>query len=239
MLKSAAIAFIFFIASYVSFATGIFSQNVIWANYDLKWKINDQWSLATAGDERRFISPYRKHMFLGSVSGTRSFANGIQLTAWLTWARFTLPHDPEISKVMNRREIRPNVAIQYQVQGTGKWKFSYRFRVEERFFQAINSEGRIQKDHYEFRDTRFRMRFLAQYPFSEKTTLIFSDEFMLNTPRIYAFDQNRVSLTLKHQLTDHVAISYGYLNWFQKRQIEEVDKYFNRNSYLITFHYSK
>ncbi len=220
----------------VSQENEIINQQVLWTKYHLHWKINNKWSMSNFGDERTFLSPKRRHMFLGSLSVTRKLKKNWSATLDFKYARFTLPHDPEVRIVVNRWELRPTQTISHSFKLSKKWKLSNRLMLEERFFRPFNEDGSLDKSRYDFGSWRLRHRIAVSWNFQPRWNLNISDEYMFHdgpSPP-HAFDQNRFNVTAQYRINDFIGIEGGYLNWYQRRPDPNV--FFSRHSWRTILH---
>ena len=122
-------------------------------------------------------------------------------------------------------------------QPLGKVQLSQRFRLEERWIQKIvNSE---LTDSYRY-STRFRYQLAVNIPVSKNKyvpAIALSDELMMQTGKdiVYNnFDQNRLFVGIKQQISSSLAADFGYMHVWQQR----LSGYqYNRNHTIRLFFY--
>jgi hypothetical protein len=211
----------------------ILETPVLWTKYNLTWKIDEKWSITSAGDQRQFISPHRQHMFLGELNAKRKFGNGWTFGMHFSYVRFTLPHNPEVTETITRWELRPQQSLTYSRALGEKWKFAWRAELEQRFFEAFDGDGILQDGKYEFVSFRLRNQLQLTYQIGPRLSLIGFNEYHVHAGNDLPsfFDQNRVGASLKYNLTKNLAFETGYLNWYQRQRPENA--YFLRHSYRV------
>ena len=216
--------------------TDITNQQVLWTKYHVHWKVSDKWSINNFGDERTFLSPVRRHMFLGYIGGVRKLNDRWSGAVEFQFARFTLPHDPEVKSIINRWELRPTQSVSYSRRLSESIKLTIRTALEERFFRPILSDGSVDTDSYEFHSLRLRARIGVAWKFRPKLTLNVAEEFMFHEgpEPAHFFDQNRINGTISYRFSKVAALEAGYLNWFQRRA--DPDEYFSRHSWRLNLH---
>jgi hypothetical protein len=206
-------------------------QQVAWTRYLMKWEISEQFQFMYLLEERTYLaSPLRKHMFISEANLSYRLHPNWRLAHHFTYARFSLPHDPDALVTSTRREVRPQQSITYLKSLSPKLKMAHRLMLEERFMQVRNEEGDFQQ--FEMTRLRLRLRNRFSYQVSSCVNLTFTNEVMIHggSEPEFLFDQNRLSGDLNLRINQHFTWQTGYTYWYQIRG----DQYFHkRHSWRI------
>lgn len=223
-MKVLLVAFIsLFITVQLSAQKNTETQNLLWATYEIDISLNEKYTLRQIFNERTYYSPWRQHQFITTTAFDRKFKNGLSGSVAFTYFVQTLPHDPDISDVENRIELRPQVEINYKSSLFNQLGLSQRFRMEFRIFEQNDGS-------FAFENGRFRYRLKLSYPLSKKLKVAVHDEIHLNVGTKIVqnvFDQNRVGFGFNYALLKNLNVGIDYINWFQQRS-SGVD-FFNRH----------
>lgn len=191
-------------------------DNFMWLTYAISKPLQNDFKLSASIQSRRYIFPDRQHQLLPSIELTKSFPSGISLSAGFTYFWQALPQSREDVELV-RPELRPyqRIATNRQI---GNWTINHRFTLEERWFR--NTEGDQLADGYFF-NFRLRYRIMVQRTLNQSgdLKLVLSDEVMANAGSSITtniFDQNRIYVGLKKDLSSNTSIDVGYMYWYQQ-----------------------
>lgn len=103
-------------------------------------------------------------------------------------------------------------------QPAGKWTFTHRFRIEQRWLGKLKAGTDREIEGWTFQH-RFRYQFRTQYPFRIKGDRQFyavaADEIFIGAGKhlgVNIFDQNRIFLLLGFRLNNKFSAEAGYMN---------------------------
>jgi hypothetical protein len=191
-------------------------QSIFWIKYYNILKLNDHFQLHTELETRRFLEDSRQHQWvMPRMMVQYKFNDQSNIGLGAVYFIHAMPQTEGEPLDRLRYEFRPHQELNL-MQGFKKMKLSHRYRIEERFFLANETDP----DAFNF---RLRYRFQAMIPLvkKEKTlSLRVFDEIMCNAgkeigPNI--FDQNRIFAGVQWKYSDALTFEMGYLNWFQER----------------------
>ena len=204
-------------------------QSILWSRYYNQLLLNEKWSLHSEFDNRLFIKPVQRNLYVVRVQGRYKINN--HLETGVGFAYFSV--DTQVQETNNDFNIP-----EYRGQQDITWKLNVkqvtliqRFQLEERFIHNANKEELLPGSAFSW---RFRYRLQGDYTFwrKEKQLLkaVVSDEIMFNFGKKIiknTFDQNRIYAAIHYGMNTNLAFELGYLNSFQRR-VSGVD-YFNRD----------
>ena len=204
-------------------------QRILWTRYYNQLLLNEKWSLHSEFDNRLFIKPVQRNLYVVRVQGRYKINN--HLETGVGFAYFSV--DTQVQETNNDFNIP-----EYRGQQDITWKLNVkqvtliqRFQLEERFIHNANKEELLSGSTFSW---RFRYRLQGDYTFwrKEKQLLkaVVSDEIMFNFGKKIiknTFDQNRIYAAIHYGMNTNLAFELGYLNSFQRR-VSGVD-YFNRD----------
>jgi|GEM_PF-1868021 len=198
-------------------------------------KLSTKWTAFIELEERRFMGPDRALQRSLPYLGL-SFKAKDQLSLGLAYLNFTI-FSPDLADqpVQNHiLEQRFNLWANYTF-GT-KRNFSVQLKNEYRLFDLQPDNGNLN-----FKRFINRLRFMLAYnfPLSENWFFKASAELLINysaNTSFKYFDQNRLYLGVKHQLSDQHSLELGYLHWYQENRTTDLffDRHIVRLGYVYT-----
>jgi len=217
-------------------------QQLYWIRYYNKLIVNDQWSVHTEIEDRRYFDHNRQDQWLvPRVNIQRRLGNSWASNVGFTYFLQSLPVGPDDEVELMRPELRPQVGVATQ-QKLEKASLSHRYNLEGRFFRKTQGNELISGYDFNLR-LRYKLQFI--YPLIDKETAkgklqaIFFDEVMFNLGhRIVrnTFDQNRIGGGLNYGFMNDLQVQLEYFNWFQQRK--SGNEYYSRNIWRLTLYHT-
>jgi long-subunit fatty acid transport protein len=172
----------------------------IWAMYFGTNQVADKWSIHTEVQYRDYelFSNFNQLLL-------RTGANyHISEKAVVTLGYGYIETDPSFSDPDAESNSSENRIFQQFIlrNNVGKFKFTHRYRLEQRFLNPRGVESRTEH--------RARYFLRVTYPLSEKWFLTAYDEIFINLQEPL-FGQNRLYGALGYQVNPNVALQAGYL----------------------------
>jgi len=204
-------------------------QSILWSRYYNQLLLNEKWSLHSEFDNRLFIKPIQRNLYVVRVQGRYKIND--HLETGVGFAYFSV--DTQVQETNNDFNIpeyrgQQDITLKINVKQV---TLTQRFQIEERFIHNSNKEELLPGSAFSW---RFRYRLQGDYTFwrKEKQLLkaVVSDEIMFNFGKKIiknTFDQNRIYAAIHYGMNTNLAFELGYLNSFQRR-VSGVD-YFNRD----------
>ena len=208
------------------------SQHLLWARYNLKLKINDNYQIVQELEERTYWFPWRQHQFISRTHLERKIGKGWNAGIGFSYFVQTLPHDPEITDIDNKSELRPHIEIANKQTIIEKLSIHHRFWSEFRIFEQADGS-------FDYGNTRLRYKLELRYTPIPELTLKAFDEIHINVGRNIVqnvFDQNRYGASVQYMPIENFGFELGYFNWFQQRS-SGVD-FYNRHIVRFTIHHT-
>ena len=204
-------------------------QSIVWSRYYNQLLLNDKWSLHSEFDNRLFIKPIQRNLYVVRFQGRYKIND--YLETGFGFAYFSVDTQvQETNNDFNVPEYRGQQDITLKIN-VKQVTLMQRFQIEERFIHNANKEELLPGSAFSW---RFRYRLQGDYTFwrKEKQLLkaVVSDEIMFNFGEKIiknTFDQNRIYAAIHYGMNANLAFELGYLNSFQRR-VGGVD-YFNRD----------
>lgn len=217
-------------ASAQSFTT--IDQSLIWGGVTVGKKLGNDWKLSLQVEERRYLHHFRAQQRIQPHVGLSkklnedwSFSGGI----WI----FSIygPADADLDVSRETHEWRLYLSALYNLNE----RWAVKLQSELRTFMEAGAD-----DHFDghLRDENFlRKRFKVIYnqPLTDDLKLILSEELHLDVASTSGesfrnFNQNRVVAKFNYKLSPAVAVTLGYLHWFQPTRRD--GEYFSRHILL-------
>ncbi len=210
-------------------------QSLLWTRYYNQLTISKNWSVHTELDNRIFLNPVAKNLYVLRMNGRCRINKDLDLGAGVAYFSVAT-QDPEVTNNFRIPEYRAQQDITWK-QELGSIILNQRFQVEERFIHNANKIELLPGTTFSW---RFRYRLQGEYSFWKKENqylkAILYDELMINVGENIVkntFDQNRIFAALQYGVSKNIALELGYLNSFQQRA-SGID-YFNRDIIRFTF----
>ncbi len=210
-------------------------QSLLWTRYYNLLTLNNKWSVHTEFDNRIFINPVKKNLYVFRIQGRYKINPEIEIGGGFAYFSVAT-QNPEINYDFNVPEYRGQQDILWK-KDFNKFALIQRFQVEERFFHNTDKVALLPGTTFFW---RFRYRIQGEYSFWKKENhflkAIVYDELMINGGENViknTFDQNRIYAALHYGINKNIALELGYLNSFQQRP-SGLD-YFNREIIRFTF----
>jgi len=192
-----------------------------WLRINPKIELNNNWSVNTEIEIRRFMFPDRRNQtLLPRVIGYKNFENNYSIGFGLLHVRQILPQDKEITPQEVRPELRPFIDF-FMRDNRNFVKISHRYRLEQRFRKKTEGTELANGWNMDFR-IRYRLQFvlpLIQNKGFGNLKLKIYDEVMINIGDDIVrntFDQNRFHIGASTTLNDKLSWETGMINWFQQ-----------------------
>ena len=211
--------------------------NQAWLGYFNQTRLSNNWGLWTdlhLRTKEDFVNDLSQGIARLGIS--YYLRNTTKLTAGYAYVH----HFPADShKDIAQPEHRPWQQVQWHTT-YGKKKMLQWFRLEERYRHKILNDSTLASG-YNF-NFRLRYNFFFDIPLSSagikrgSFSFVINDEVHVNFGKqiVYNyFDQNRFSLGLKYQLSEHDNLQVGYMNVFQ--QLPAGNKYRSINAIRIFY----
>ena len=185
-----------------------------WVQYYNQWQINSNWSLLSDASYRWKGGFQEKSQYLLRTGVGFKVRSQLRIGGGIAISR-------RFKRLASTFEIRPYQELLY-AHALRKWNISQRLRVEERFFQPVNSNTTQSSNDFNW---RFRYQLSASIPLiqlsktqpDKKFLIGFSNEIMFNAGTDKGnkpFDQNRlmISPTLAFNKQLSVSLTLMYLH---------------------------
>ncbi len=172
----------------------------IWAMYFGTNQVADKWSIHTEVQLRDYqIFSNFNQLLLRTGANYHISDNAVATLGYGYIVTDPTYDEPSGEKNSTENRIFQQFILRNKV---GKFKFSHRYRIEQRFLKF--GDGRT--------DTQHRARYFLRvtYPLSEKWFLTAYDEIFINLQEPL-FGQNRLYGALGYQVNKGVALQAGYL----------------------------
>lgn len=199
------------------------NQQLVWFAYHNTIRFNENWTLLSEVQERRFFNPGAQHQLVFRSTIQRKLIENWNVSAGMTYF-LQSPQDPESESNLIVPELRPDIGFDNK-QKLAFMTISHRYKMEARFMHDFANEELT--GGYRFSNFRFRYQLGLDIPLwrqqdtrEERLTLRLKDEIMLNSGSKIVkntFDQNRMYAGLNYRINPDFAVEAGYLNWYQQR----------------------
>ena len=205
--------------------------NVLWANYNNSFRVDNKWSIVNDIQIRTKDEIDKWSLFALRSGLVYKINKKVSVTAGFAWFGSVNYFE---EKVVVANEWRPfqELSIQREIK---LLKFLQRLRLEQRFLQKV-SAGKKMHD-FETRH-RLRYRFEFGYPvFNKKVVLFAGNEVMGNLnyiKDIRFFDQNRAFLAVNTKLSASTLFQFQYIRLVQWRPAINVLE--NNNVFRCSIH---
>lgn len=214
----------------------ITNQSLYWIRYYNQAEFNPNWVWHNELEERRFLNNNQHHHFIFHSRMHYKFNSKFDIAGGITYS-LQSPHFQDSNSNLSVPEWRPVQEVNWIQTITPKWKFSHRFRTDERFIHK--NEGNKLISGYDF-NFRFRYRLQASATllknYDQVTVLKIANEIMWNAGKAVKnnhFDQNRFYIGIEQKLSDEISAEFGYLYWYQQRPSGY--QFFDRDILRLTF----
>ncbi len=193
-----------------------FSQNttihesVLGVRYLLRSRLNERWSVQAEAEDRRFFLPKNgQNLFVGNAHLHRRLGGRSELVLGAAVAEIA-SQNPE-KPASKLTELRPWQGFGADLAVWGKWRFSHRLRVEERFFRQKGAATTFA--------LRERCLVQARRPVGKKLDAFAGDEVFLQQGRQIErlFDQNRLTAGTDWKFSKRFDLELAYTWWWQLR----------------------
>lgn len=182
-----------------------------WMQYYGQLELNRKWAISFDGGLRMKIGFKEKAASLGRA-GLQYKINNVFSIA-VGGAYFSQYSNDKIS----REEWRSYEEL-FMKHGKGRFSFTQRIRLEERFFHTLAT----RQDNFNY---RFRYKFQWNLPLNHTSMenktiyLILADEVFLNFGKEinYNYDQNRTTLGIGYKLNNSISASLNYVYQYAQK----------------------
>jgi len=190
----------------ISFTLGLKAQETgednlgSWLMYFGTFQIAEKWSIHNELQYRTYEIGSNFNQLLPRVGINYHISDKAQVT--LGYAH--IPTDPTFTEPDGEENIVENRIYQQFIlrNNVGKFKFTHRYRLEQRFIDNPITGN----------DTQHRARYFLRvtYPLNEKWFLTAYDELFINLQEPI-FGQNRLYGAIGYNVNKNVALQFGYL----------------------------
>lgn len=196
------------------------NENIGWYNYFGTFKLNEKFSLHTEYQWRRdqFITSWQQSLARFGVN-YQLHPNVLFRTGYAWIETFPYGEIPINGLGRDFTEHRTFQMVQLSNK-QGRWDFSHRFMLEQRFVGRYSSAEVKTEDEFPLLH-RMRYMFRLQVPLTGKEmkdktlyTAMYNEIFIGFGKNVNAniFDQNRIGLLLGYRINKNIRIEGGYLN---------------------------
>jgi len=216
-------------------AKEVTTQTQFWTSLNTTFKVTDHWGFIADAQMRRtnFLADDSFYLLRGGVS----YKTNANLSLVLGYAhQWTAPSKPEWHTVSNENRVYQQVVHTSKI---GDVTVLQRLRNEQRWQEKIANDVRTG-------DLRFtdRVRYLLSITipvFQKKTmpSLVVSDELLVqfgNEVLYNTFDQNRIFIGIRQNITPKLSFDFGYMNVYQQKYSGY--QYDNNNTLRFFFYYN-
>lgn len=208
------------------------NQNAqFWTSSNLVFRVGEKWSVLNDIHVRRtdFIS--EPNFYFLRFGGQYYLKPNIRAAAG--YAHLWLTSTGDWNSYQNENRTYQQFGI---FEKFPKLNAFFRLRLEQRFFNTV-VDGKSLND--DFMNHRLRFLISVGFPFKEggKTEFMLADEIHLNFGKevVYnTFNQNRLTVGIKHKLSDQWKFDLGYMMVYQQSAIGDV---YDLNHTLRLFFY--
>lgn len=211
-------------------------ENVtLWKRLHVIKKVSQRHSLGLLVENRQFLAPWRGHIFLAELNAKRKISSSGSVGLHASYLAFTLPHDPEALGTERKPELRLHQSFTYRWKQVTSAQLTTRLMLEARFFRPVDEGGGHMPFHLKYLRVRLRLRYM--FPVMDRLKLIISDEGMVQSPGDLhmIFDQNRLDVVFRYQVTGQMWCDLGYLNWYQRKTSVRYLRHSIRTGVLLRF----
>ena len=211
--------------------------NQIWLAYFNQTRFSNKWGIWTdfhLRTKEEFVNNFSQS--IARVGLTYYITDATKLTAGMAYVSI---YPSEANKNVTQPELRPWQQIQWHTNYRKNKMMQY-IRLEERFRRKVLNDSTLG-DGYNF-NYRVRYNIWYEIPLSKKGvvpktfSLVLNDELHINFGEevVYNyFDQNRLFVGFKYQVSERSNLQAGYMNLFQ--QLGSGNKYRNINAIRINY----
>jgi len=211
------------------------TQTHVWTSLNTTFKVSDRWGFIADAHARRnhFLADDSFYLLRAGVSYKANANLSLVVGYGHQW---TAPSKPEWHTFSNENRIYQQAVYTSKVGGVTVLQ---RLRNEQRWQEKIANDVRTG-------DLRFtdRVRYLLSVtiPLFEKKTrpsLVVSDELMVQFGKevVYnTFDQNRLFLGIRQNITPKLSFDFGYMNVYQQKYSGY--QYDNNHTLRLFFYYN-
>jgi hypothetical protein len=216
----------------------ITSQWLGWYHLEGLLGISPKWETVLELEDRRYQFISSEHQYLARLQVHYKLSDAVTLGSGFAYFGQAADSLTAFDDPLGT-ELRPHQQVLFEKENS-RHTWSFRFRLEERFFRDVQAQE--INDSYDF---NFRLRFrpqwtyaLAQRPDDEGALvdLVLYDEVMINAGTdVNLFNQNRIYGGFHIHLSKSASLETGFLHSFQLR--DSGDRYWNRNIIRLAFTY--
>lgn len=219
-MKPAFVIFYLLFTTHISFAQRtreVQNQNHFWWSLNTNARISKKWSVLADFHIRRTDFLAKNNFFFVRVGAGYTVTDQFSLATG--YGHMWLANRSGATELFSN-ENRLYQQGSYTNNITGKISINNRLRIEERWQQKVVNARPI--NGYRF-TVRFRYQLSVTIPISRNKkipSLALGDEVMLQTGKdiIYnTFDQNRLFVGIKQQLTPSLSFDFGYMQVWQQK----------------------
>ncbi len=194
-------------------------QKTYWTRFYARVKLNDKWSWQTEADNRRFFGQNQQLQFIAHTHLHRKLTQNTEGVLGFTFSEVWQGN-------LAVPEFRPFQEFYFFTKINDKWRFSQRFRTEQRWFRDVRGATLASSFNFKFR-ARYMPR--LEYRLSEKWIAKANAEIMFHHDD---FDQYRYYGAFEYKFLPDLSLEIGYLKVFQKRNNNM--GFFDRDNLRVT-----
>jgi hypothetical protein len=195
------------------------NQQTYWTRFYVRVKLSDKWSWQTEADNRRFFGENHQLQFIAHTHVHRKLSKNTEGSLGFTYSDVWQGNLPV-------PELRPFQEFYLFTKINDKWRFSQRFRTEQRWFHNYSGENLTSGYNFKF---RFRYMPRLEYRLTDKWILKSNAELMYHHDD---FDQWRAYGGVEYKIKKDLSLEIGYLKLLLKRANKQ--GYFDRDNLRIT-----
>jgi hypothetical protein len=197
----------------------VIHQSTYWTRLYIRVKLNDKWSWQNEADNRRFFGENQQLQFIAHTHIHRKLSKNTEGSLGFTYSAVWQGNLPV-------PELRPFQEFYVYTDLNNKWRFSQRFRTEQRWFHNYIGETLTSGYNFKF---RFRYQPRLEYRISEKWIAKANFELFYHHDD---FDQYRYYGAIEYKFLKDLSLEMGYLKVYQKRASN--NGYFDRDNLRVT-----
>ena len=215
------------LAFYILFASQLFAQvqkqtkedTHVWVAFISSFQLNEKWNLLADVHYRRTDFLNKPGFFVARVSPEYKFKSGLKLAAGYA-NLLSAPTNPGLNTWADEHRIFQQLIYPSSI---GKISLLHRIRNEQRWRQIMDTKNDAWTGEYAFTNrVRYLLSLNIPINHSEKhPAFILADEILVHFGKSITyntFDQNRIFVGYRQNISKKRAFDVGYMRIFQQKQ---------------------
>ena len=195
------------------------TENHVWLAFISSYEFNKKWSLLTDVHARYSLSSSQPGFLFARISPEYKFKSGLRLAAGYA-NLLSAPVSPGLNTWADEHRIFQQLIYPSSI---GIISLLHRIRNEQRWRQIIDTKNDEWTGEYAFTNrVRYLLSLNIPINHSEKhPSIILADEILVHFGKSITyntFDQNRIFLGYRQNISKKLAFDVGYMRIFQQKQ---------------------